>query len=247
MHINKHDKKVMMQALALAAREWTDNGAKLASTATIDCDGTMTMARKFESDADKAHALLAKLQTQANHVDPALALATMEIAPLLMPNGWIAETNSPGTLADCAAAYLRHGGRPVVSDWWKPGETLMGSPDHWQAFNAWHDFCHITLGATFDPAGERRVNDMMHHHLLDWWRKSKVPITSEAYKRAAEVLTIHNVGRLDYWTALDHPPENPRDFALGYLTARGMLAIKPHCHGMKEQFPREARQHHGAP
>ena len=167
------------------------------------------------------------------HVDQALALATAEIAPFLMPAGWIVTNDVPDCL-EGIIQFFQQNGKIAVSDYWGD-DTLFDSPELSQAFNAWHDYRHITALGSFDQAGERRVNDAMHEDLFHWWNNSRVPITSAAYQRAKMVLNVHNVGRLDFWHAYGEAPPNPRDFALGFLTARGMIEIPTplppgHCH-----------------
>jgi len=135
----------------------------------------------------------------------------------------------------------------AVSDYFGD-DTLFGCQPHSQAFNAWHDFRHITELGAFDQQGERRVNAAMEADLFTWWKNSRIPITSAAYQRALTVLHVHNIGRLDYWHAYGEAPPNPRHFALGFLTAKGLIEIPTHCHqemiiaGMDHQYPREIRE-----
>src|SRR5687768_8886424 len=116
-----------------------------------------------------------------NDLDPTLTLATMDIAPMLMPNGWDVRRESPNTYEDCVRTWTECG-KICVSDYFGP-ELIFGAPDCSYAFNAWHDWCHVTLSARFDREGERKVNECMQSHLFKWWTTSKVPVTEPAYFR----------------------------------------------------------------
>jgi len=180
---------------------------------------------------------------QLSHVDEALALATMDITAKLMPQGWDVVNDVPDSLEGIVRYFVEHG-KVAVSNYFG-SDTLFGCPKHSQAFNAWHDYRHITQLGAFDRPGERLVDDAMHADLLKWWEESKTPITSAAYQRASMILTVHNVGRLDFWHAYGEAPENPRQFALGFLTARGLIEIPTHCHQdmiLDHQYPRELRE-----
>lgn len=112
----------------------------------------------------------------ANHVDDVLALAAMEIAPRLLLNGWDAFANSPETPEDTIAYYERTG-KIGVSNFFG-NRRLFGSPEHCQAFDAWHDLRHIIVKGTYDLAGEMKVNEVQQGDLLEWWRTSRVPVTT---------------------------------------------------------------------
>jgi len=47
------------------------------------------------------------MNTQLQHVDQALALATMEIANALMPNGWSVTEDVPDCLEGIIAHYVK--------------------------------------------------------------------------------------------------------------------------------------------
>lgn len=162
-----------------------------------------------------------------DHVDNVLALAAMEIAPRVLPKGWVACSASPDTLKD-ATAYFERTGKIAVSNAFS-AKRLFANAECCQAFDAWHDHAHVTLQASFDLPGERSVNDHQQAQLLDWWKGSRVPVTTESFNRAALVLAMHNVGRLEYWLETNVPPNDLRSFANGYLTAKGLIAHHDHC------------------
>jgi hypothetical protein len=160
------------------------------------------------------------------NVDDTLALATLQIAPLVTP-GWNVRDNAPETLEACTAAY-QESGKVIVF----PGDyqgALFADAHCNEAFNAWHDWCHIKGQYSFDLEGEKLVHSCMESDLCNWWQNSRVPVIRPAYERARALLRQHNVGRLEYWLATNEPPKSPRDFAHGYLAAVGMAAKVPMC------------------
>jgi hypothetical protein len=40
---------------------------------------------------------------------------------------------------------------------------------------------------------------------------------------------MFNLGRLEYWLAYGEPPANPRQFLLGYLTAKERIVVPDLC------------------
>jgi hypothetical protein len=176
-----------------------------------------------------------------DHVDNVLALAATEIASRLCVIDALPDDLAPGSLEACTE-YFHRCGRVGVSAYFAP-ERLFGTPEACQAFDAWHDLCHIKLQASFDLPGEIRVNDCQQAQLRNWWRKSRRPVTFRALQRASEMLAMNNVGRLEHWLFHHNPPENPRSFAQGYLAAKGFAEQPRMCDldEVIEQFPQEAR------
>lgn len=164
------------------------------------------------------------------HVDEVLAMASTEIAAKLMPQGFgvVAVKDAPNTMEDAIAAY-KNTGKIVVSNYMSR-DRLFGTPECNQSFDAWHDFCHVMLRATFDIPGEMKVDAMQQAHLMEWWKNSTNPVTEASIVRAREVLSINNVGRLQFWKAYNAPPESLRAFTEGYLTAKGLAEVPVHCH-----------------
>lgn len=161
-----------------------------------------------------------------NNVDDTLARATIEIAPRVTP-GWNVRPHAPETLEACIAAY-QESGKLVVFPGDYPG-ALFAEARCNEAFNAWHDWCHIKGNYAFDLAGEKLVHACMLADMTAWWQASRVPVTDLAFERACALLRSHNVGRLEYWLAANEPPKSPRDFAHGYLAAVGMAGQPPMC------------------
>lgn len=162
-----------------------------------------------------------------DHVDDVLAQAAQEIVPRLLPNGYVACGDSPGTL-DEVIAFFERTGKVAVSNAFN-AKRLFGTPAVCQCFDAWHDYCHVLTRGSFDIPGEKLVNTAQQAHLLQWWRTSKVPVTEASYRRAAAVLALNNVGRLEHWQEHDAPPLNFRDFANGYLVGAGMVHKHAPC------------------
>lgn len=153
-------------------------------------------------------------------LDSLFSHATIEIAQSLMPQGWIACNDAPNTLESLTLAYQHTGGRLVVSDWHGP-ESIFINPWEQIAFQAWHDYNHVMLQGSFDPAGERRVHAAQVSQLAAW--ADRQPVTSREFGRMVSILRAHNIGRLDYWTFNGDAPENFRAFASGVLFADGVL------------------------
>lgn len=163
------------------------------------------------------------------HVDDTLALATREIVPSIMPEGFITCDPSPDSLESCTIFFQSNGKIGV-----HPGfdeTSIFADPDTAHAFAAWHDWCHVRGQCTFDIPGERRVDEIMQQHLARWWVNSHTPVAQEAFDRAATVLRMFNLGRLEYWLAYGEAPANPREFLFGYLTANSRIHIPTPCDG----------------
>lgn len=81
------------------------------------------------------------------------------ITPLLLPEGYDTTTDESAVNSlDKLQALYNDEGRIVV---WSGGSdnTIYDSPKTNHNFRAWHDFLHVTMGATFTEAGERNVCD----------------------------------------------------------------------------------------
>lgn len=177
-----------------------------------------------------------------DHVDNVLALASQEIvAAKDIKIASLSDKVAPGTLEDCIEFYERTGCVGVSN--FMSSTRLFGTLEVCQAFDAWHDFCHIKLRASFDLDGEIKVNDCQQAQLKNWYRNCRRPVTFRAFERAAEMLAMNNVGRLKHWLFHHRPPRDPRSFAQGYLAARGYPDQPPMCDlaVYDEQYPREAR------
>lgn len=163
-----------------------------------------------------------------SHVDKVLAQATKDIVSEIMPQGF--DTNSPssGSLEECTNYFLTHG-RMCVDPGFIARTSIMGDAWSHQAFNAWHDFCHVQGQCEFTLEGERRVDEIMQQHLARWWTSSARPVTQEAFLRASAVLKMFNLGRLEYWLEYGEQPADPRQFLYGYLTAQARIAQPEPC------------------
>lgn len=165
--------------------------------------------------------------TNLSHVDDTLAIATRDIVPVIMPQGFVTCDPSPNSLDECTQFFLANGKIGV-----HPGfdeTSIFGDADTAHAFSAWHDWCHVKGQCTFDIPGERRVDEIMQQHLAKWWTSSRQPVEQPAYERASVVLRMFNLGRLEYWLAYGEAPANPREFLFGYLTANSRILIPRRC------------------
>jgi hypothetical protein len=167
--------------------------------------------------------------TSLTHVDETLAIATMDILGVIMPQGFDICDPAPSSLEACTE-YFRTHGKVGVDPSFEP-TSIFCTPEHTHAFNAWHDWCHVKGQCTFDMAGERRVDEIMQQHLARWWVSSRRPVAQAAFDRASTVLKMFNLGRLEYWLAYGEPPADPRQFLLGYLTAKDRIVVPDLCGG----------------
>ena len=162
------------------------------------------------------------------HVDETLAIATMDVTREIMPQGYRVCDPSPSTLEECVAHFRQHG-TIGVDPWFQKSASIFSTAAHTHAFSAWHDWCHVKGLCTFDIPGERRVDEIMQQHLAKWWVNSRKPVTQAAFDRASTVLKMFNLGRLEYWLAYGEAPANPRQFLLGYLTAKDRILVPDLC------------------
>ena len=165
--------------------------------------------------------------TSLPHVDDTLAIATRDIVPVIMPEGFVTCDPSPNSLEECTQFFQQNGKIGVYHGF--DETSSFGDAHTTHAFNAWHDWCHVKGQCTFDIPGERRVDEIMQQHLVRWWANSRRPVTQAAFDRASGVLKMFNLGRLEYWLAYGHAPANPREFLYGYLTAGGRISIPDLC------------------
>lgn len=178
----------------------------------------------------------------SDHVDNVLALASQEIVSSRGIRVVALGDDAPGTLEECTR-FFNETGCIGVSDFFDT-TRFFGTPEACQAFDAWHDHCHVQLQATFDLEGEVRVNDCQQAQLRKWWQKSRRPVSARAFTRASELLAMNNVGRLAHWLFHHNPPDNPRSFAQGYLAAIGFAEQPAMCElsEVPDQYPRDARE-----
>lgn len=157
-------------------------------------------------------------------LDATLARAVGEITRELLPQGYDVSADAPGTLEACTEYFRKHG-TVCVSDYFGP-DCIMGRNVDQYAFQAWHDFCHVKLQASFDRPGERRVDKCMAAGLRAWRKRQVEPCTMAQFNRALAVIRANNVGRLDYWAIHNEPPANARLFTEGYLAALGIVEAR---------------------
>jgi hypothetical protein len=164
------------------------------------------------------------------HVDNTLAKATKEIVSAIMPAGFDTahDDAAPGSLEACTDYFKSHG-RMCVGEGFNARTSIFADAWTTHAFAAWHDFCHVQGQCAFDPAGERRVDEIMQQHLARWWTTSARPVTQDAFLRASAVLKMFNLGRLEYWLEYGEQPADPRQFLYGYLTAQARIAQPEPC------------------
>lgn len=160
------------------------------------------------------------------HVDDTLAAASVAICQRLLPKACVSLRHGVPDTLESATRFFNDNSTIAVSSYMSP-RRFMGTAECAQAFDAWHDFCHVTLQASFDIPGEERVNALQQAHLRTWataWSGRRV--TEAELKRASAMLDMNNLGRLHHWHQWQAAPTDVRSFAGGWLAALGM-ADKP--------------------
>lgn len=134
---------------------------------------------------------------------------------------WKASAYAPTTLQGISDVYRATG--TLTVDNANSDKTIWSSPQANYAFRAWHDWHHVDLQAEFDAAGERRVHDAMERDLAQWWVLHYGTLDEIEFARSRATLEAENIGQIDYWARVGHPPVDQRTFAEGYLAAKGLL------------------------
>lgn len=171
------------------------------------------------------------------HVDDTLAQASVDICRRILPLGYVAMDGkaAPGTL-DSATRFYNDTGKIAVSTYMSP-RRFMGTAECARCFDAWHDYCHVTLQATFDIPGEERVNTLQKAHLNAWAQTwAGIKPTDDQVKRATAMLDMNNLGRLHHWHQWDAPPPDVRSFANGWLAALGMASKPPRVVDVRNEW-----------
>lgn len=145
---------------------------------------------------------------------PAFNQLMLDIANEKMPQGWDAIPDAPATLEDLKD-YHRETGRVAVNSNNQHGLTV-GEPEAYWAFRAWHDLLHCENdeGTRWTMDGERRMADLHHEEL----RKRLPPRLADFY---ADLIRVEVDYANDLYVKTGLWPENPREFAIGWLLARG--------------------------
>ena len=81
--------------------------------------------------------------------------AVRTIAHRLFPDGFDVSHDAPNTYLDLAVHVARTGRYCVSSGC--TDDPAFDSAETWQAFRAWHDWCHVTCGCKFTENGENEV------------------------------------------------------------------------------------------
>ena len=85
-------------------------------------------------------------------VDTEWCKAVHTIAHHLFPDGFDVSSDAPNTYLDLAVHVARTGRYCVSSG--GTDDPAFDTAETWQAFRAWHDWCHIQGGHGFDLLGE---------------------------------------------------------------------------------------------
>lgn len=93
--------------------------------------------------------------------------------------------------------------------------TIFGSASVNWAFRAWHDYCHLTLGADFSKEGEGRAAQLQISHLI-----SHYP-THPLLPLFISLVEIEVNEQVNYFFETGEFPCNQFDFTLNCLRKRG--------------------------
>lgn len=140
---------------------------------------------------------------------PAFDRFVNDIVAELFPCGFdVTDDDSLCDTFEKLEAYHTETGRIRV---WSGGseETIFGSPETNHAFRAWHDFCHLLLGAPFTPDGEARVATLQQQMVTE-------RVDSPCF---LNILDIEINGQIRYYDEHGCFPENQRQFMLDSLAS----------------------------
>jgi hypothetical protein len=85
-------------------------------------------------------------------LDRGFNVAVLQIAARLFPTGFDAAPDAPEDF-DSLREHVARTGRMCVSDG-ASDATIFADAEVNLAFRAWHDHCHLRIGADFSPEGE---------------------------------------------------------------------------------------------
>jgi hypothetical protein len=136
------------------------------------------------------------------------------ITQLLLPDGYDTTTyEAEVNTLDKVTKLYNEEGRIVV---WSGGSdnTIYDCPKTNHNFRAWHDFLHVTMGATFTEAGERNV---CNKHIRQTALYLSHKFNKAQFNAVAVTLDAEINGQVQYLLQHGQFVDNQREFMEQYL------------------------------
>ena len=140
-------------------------------------------------------------------LDPAFNVLTVEMASRLQ---WIPVDYDPyPTLADMRADYDKTG-RIKISTL-HSDNSIYGDPFVNWCGRAWHDYCHLAMGAEFDAKGEYAASQLQIQQMRDAVKEHT------QVEWFARIINAEVNGQVEYYLQHGEFPVNGYEFTKGYL------------------------------
>lgn len=121
------------------------------------------------------------------------------------PQGWVPTAAAPSYFAALRAAWSPDAPLPVYSG--ACDATIYAAPEVNHAFRAWHDACHVALGADFSVAGEVRTARC----------QLRQAAAMGADARTLALLRADTIGQVQYFARFGRFVHDQRAFVARYL------------------------------
>ena len=144
-------------------------------------------------------------------LDRAFNVAVNHIASVLFPTGFDVADTAPSSLSELQQ-HVAATGRMLVWDG-ASDATIFGDDETNFAFRAWHDWCHLFGGFTFDLAGETLAMQMQQRHIRTLYGNGAQT------DRWCKLLEAEIVGQARYHAATGAFPADQVAFTRQYLAA----------------------------
>ena len=142
-------------------------------------------------------------------LSPELNVAILDMAALLLPDGFDISDNAPHTF-DALKRHFHSGRRLVV---WSGGSqaSIYGDPGVNYAFRAWHDWCHCVGNHDFTLGGEAAACEMQCAQLITRFGDNAVT------RRWCRILRAEIIGQALYFERYQRFPDDQYGFVVAYL------------------------------
>jgi hypothetical protein len=146
-------------------------------------------------------------------IDTEFNAVVLHMVRLHVPHGYTLTSESMDSFEQMKRMFEESGLVTVNTD--HSDGTIFGSASVNWAFRAWHDSCHLVLGADFTPEGERRAAELQSEQL-----KRAYPLHPKL-QYWLDLIDIEVNGQLNYLLTTGNFPDNQLQFALDQLKKRG--------------------------
>ncbi|QPC44957.1 hypothetical protein HW532_20990 [Kaustia mangrovi] len=139
---------------------------------------------------------------------------TLFMAKQCWPDGFNVGPDAPSSYKALVREHDKYGFITVFDG--GSDHTIFGSPETNIAFRAWHDWCHLHLGADFSSEGEAAAAALQIKHLRQYGREHFIP--PAAIDHAALLIDAEVNGQNRYYQKHKKYVKDQRSFAMLYLT-----------------------------